>query len=336
MHSNGSSDLDSSRLEAVVLDVGHGNACVVIDGERCALVDVRDADLVLAEFELSGIRSIEHLILSHADEDHISGAAAILAHDEVPTSTLWFSPDSTKYSATFVDLLTVAADLFRRSKLNVRTNLNVGAGAQLNFGRVELVVLYPDIVSAGVGPTVAAHPLGPISSNGMSAVIKVVLAGEPSLLLAGDVDSRGLEHMIESGVDPNAPVLVFPHHGGLAATNDLKAFASKLVSFVDPKFVVFSLGRSRFNNPQIDVMMGIREAQPSIRVACTQVSRRCHHGLIPADDDHLADRPARGRGLGACCAGSIVVRRTESGVEWHPNASGHADFVRRLDSPLCK
>ncbi|MEV0987129.1 MBL fold metallo-hydrolase [Streptomyces sp. NPDC049949] len=316
----------------MVLNVGHGNCSFIHDGSTSVVVDVPNALPLLGAMASSDADVIEHLILSHADNDHIKGAAALMAHSEVVVKSLWVNPDSTKLSDAFLDLLTVAADRQSRGLLNVRTNLNVGADGLLDIRRIGVRILHPGIVWAGIGPTGKDHPSGPISSNGMSAVVRIELDGQPAVLLPGDLDSKGFSEMRKAQVDMKAPVLVFPHHGGRSGAPDNRAFAADLATAVKPRLVIFSHGRTHFMNPRKEIIDGIRDALGSdVQIACTQISRACHEKelpLISAQGDLLSGQTA--------CAGSVRVTRTDDGILWEPHASRHAQTIDVLESPLCR
>ncbi|WP_159040085.1 ComEC/Rec2 family competence protein [Streptomyces sp. XY533] len=316
----------------MVLNVGHGNCSFIHDGYSSVVVDVPNAIPLLGAMASSNADVIEHLILSHADNDHIKGAAALMAHSEVVVKSLWVNPDSTKFSDAFLDLLTVAADRQSRGLLHVRTNLNVGADGLLDIRRIGVRVLHPGIVWAGIGPTGKDHPSGPISSNGMSAVVRIELDGEPALLLPGDLDSKGFNEMVKAQVDMKAPVLVFPHHGGRSGASDNRAFAADLAAAVEPRLVIFSHGRTHFTNPRKEIVDGIRDALgDGVQIACTQISRACHKNelsLAVVGSDPLSGQTA--------CAGSVRLTKTDDGILWEPHASRHAQTIDALESPLCR
>jgi beta-lactamase superfamily II metal-dependent hydrolase len=318
--------------------VGHGNCAVIRDRELSAVVDAPKTRVLPDSLDRHGVRFIQHLLLSHADEDHIGGAEALLGHPKLRVSTLWVNPNSRQYSATYIDLLTVARDKQLRGELQVCTNLNTGAGDSLSFGRVGIQLLHPDILFAGIGPTTGDHPLGPISSNGMSAVVRVLLDGTPAVLLPGDLDARSFAAMQDRCIDVTAPVLVFPHHGGSTRGGDDRGFARGLCEAVRPELVVFSLGRQRHRNPLPDVVAGIRDAAPSAHIACTQLSRRCHAAeQTPASHSHLLDLwPAAGHKTSSCCAGTILVRRNIDGIAYEPLRQRHQAFITsNVAAPLC-
>ncbi|WP_189765539.1 ComEC/Rec2 family competence protein [Streptomyces xanthochromogenes] len=322
----------SIQLSAQILNVGHGNCSFIYDGPSGVVVDVPAVVPLLEAMDRVGASTVDHLILSHADNDHIKGAAALMAHDEVTVKALWANPDSTKLSEAFIDLLTVAADRHQRGLINVCTNLNVGANGALNCARIGVRILHPGILWAGVGPTNGKHPLGSITSNGMSAVVRIELDGSPAVLLPGDLDAKGFAEMQRVGVDMAAPVLVFPHHGGRSGAADNREFARELARAVQPELVIFSHGRSSFLNPRKEIIDGIRDALGSkVRIACTQVSRTCHASALPSSISN-----EQGTYSKLACAGSLSITATSRGISWSPGVSRHSATVDSLESPMCR
>ncbi|MEU2318552.1 ComEC/Rec2 family competence protein [Streptomyces althioticus] len=282
---------------------------------------------------------IEHLLLSHPDEDHIGGAARLLADPDVSIANFWCNPSAIQDTETYLDLVEQAALREDQRMTRYRSNLNVGAREDLNFERVGIEVLHPDMRLAGVGQASRSHKRGEVPSNRMSAVLRVSLAGTPAVLLAADIDDKGFESIVSRGVDLRAPVLVFPHHGGSAKGGDDRAFARRVCEQVQPEFVVFSLGRHKYKNPLPEVLAGVRDAVPSARIACTQVSRHCHSRLATIEPAaHLSPTwPSAGKAKGDSCAGTIVVRAKSGGeISYDPTQDQHTQFlIERLDTPRC-
>ena len=65
----------------LVLDVGQGDAVLLLqDGEAC-LIDTGtadSADILLADLDELGIESLRYLVLTHPHADHTGGARAVL------------------------------------------------------------------------------------------------------------------------------------------------------------------------------------------------------------------------------------------------------------------
>lgn len=326
-------------LEVIIVDVGHGNCAIVRDGLTSAIVDIPRGKPIVSALVDNKCHRIEHLLLSHPDEDHIGGAARLLADPDVSITNFWCNPSAIQDTDTYLDLLEQAALREDERKTRYRSNLNVGAREDLNFERVAIEVLHPDVRLAGVGQASRKHKLGEVPSNRMSAVLRVSLAGKPAVLLAADIDDKGFDSIVSRGVDIEAPVLVFPHHGGSAKGGNDRAFAKKVCEQVKPRLVVFSLGRNKYRNPLPEVLAGVRDAVPTAHIACTQLSKNCHsRDSIPGNAAHLSSKwPSAGMAKGASCAGTIVVRATEHGdISYDPSQSQHSQFViQNVDVPRC-
>ncbi len=326
-------------LEVVIVDVGHGNCAIIRDGLRSAIVDIPRGKPVISALTDNKCHRIEHLLLSHPDEDHIGGAARLLADPDVSIANFWCNPSAIQDTDTYLDLVEQAALREDERRTHYRSNLNVGAREDLNFERVAIEVLHPDMRLAGIGQTSRKHKRGEVPSNRMSAVLRVSLGGRPAVLLAADIDDKGFDAIVSRGVDMEAPVLVFPHHGGSAKGGDDREFARKVCEQVKPQLVVFSLGRHKYKNPLPEVLAGVRDAAPTAHVACTQISKHCHsRDSVSGNSAHLSPSwPSAGRAKGESCAGTIIVRANESGeISYDPSQSRHSQFIiQNVDGPKC-
>jgi competence protein ComEC len=145
----------------VVLDVGHGLAMLVETHNFVLLFDAGPTapsgfdsgeELVLPALAASGRRRLDRLVVSHADNDHAGGAAAIVA--AFPQVDVLKGPD-------------VAA-------LEGRTCTR---GQQWEWDGVRFTILHPDLDFSARG-------------NESSCVLKIE-AGSSSLLVTGDIERRG-------------------------------------------------------------------------------------------------------------------------------------------------
>lgn len=292
--------------EVRVLDVGHGNCCIIRSAGAVAIVDAAPGSVLEDSLRALGEDRVDHLLLSHADADHYAGAISLLSLPDMSCGTLWLNPDATKATELLGDLRAFAYYRHQQGDLQVATNLNVGA-PPISIGEFTIRVIAPDIYLALIGPVGAEHPSGPITSNEMSSVLRVEVDNRGVMLLPGDLDDQGLWRLIEQGTDMSADVLVFPHHGGKSGGDD-RAFAERVGRAVMPETVVFSMSRSHFSNPRQEIVDGLREAVSSARIGCTQLSKNCAPADPPAGVNLDHTIPSAGQARGVCCAGSMVFR----------------------------
>ncbi len=284
-----------------VLDVGHGNCAVVRSDEGLVVVDAGPGSTLLEFLDAAGIYKIDAIYLSHADHDHIGGAIAVLSADRFRVGCVHVNQDSFKDTGTWSSLK-VALGL-NQAKLAV--GLASGGRDDLTLGRVKLCIVSPPahLVLEGVG-SFDRHGKR-ITTNTLSASVRIDFDSVPAILLAADIDAVALANRT-SDSDFRAPILVFPHHGG-AANSSGDEFVRLVCELVQPKSVVFSIGRGKFGTPRPEVITALRAHNPNVNIACTQLSEHCCAVLPNEHPVHLQPLAAAGRPARKCCAGTMVV-----------------------------
>ncbi|MFQ6225919.1 ComEC/Rec2 family competence protein [Nocardia sp. NPDC002869] len=325
-------------LSATILDVGHGNSAVVRDGDLSAVIDAAPGDIVLRELERVQAKRIEHLVISHSDQDHAGGGPKVLLDDARTIGTVWFNADARKNTRIWRRLLHAVHTRVSRGGCDGHQMLHTEIPQTLRCGRARLEVCHPSILMAGTGPTKESEDFGRLDTNTVSIVIRVHLDERPAVLLAADMDAKALDHIRSHGRDLAAPVLVFPHHGGLPGSADPETFANTLTELVAPELVIFSIRSGpRPANPNHGIVMGVRRAAPKAHIACTQLSVHCHDKDHLVSEGHLAVLPADGRRSGRACVGSVMITSTPQGLVLDPPLARHREFVDAgVSTPLCR
>jgi competence protein ComEC len=206
--------------ELAFLDVGHGDAVLVRASRRAWLVDAGtrapDFDaghsVVLPALRALGVRRLDALALTHADLDHVGGAAAVL--ESMPVAELGLTRE-TLAAAALRQVRRAAA----RRGVAVRI---VAAGDSLGAGGLELLALWPE------------PALRPPTTNAGSLVLRAASA-RSCALLSGDAPAA-----VERALAPvlgRCDVLKLGHHG--SATSSDPGFLAAL----DPVVAVASAGR---------------------------------------------------------------------------------------------
>jgi competence protein ComEC len=209
-----------------VLDVGNGLAVVVRTSHHALVYDTgpgwnADADsgsrIVVPFLRGEGIRTVDGVIVSHADDDHSGGAISIAA-SRAPS---WLLSSLRPGDAVHV--------AFERS-------VRCEAGQAWIWDGVAFAMLHP---AAGI-----YDEAGRRKENDRGCVLKVSTASAAALL-AGDVEARAENEMLARDASAlRADVLVVPHHG--SKTSSTGAF----IAAVAPRYAIFSVGyRNRFNHP---------------------------------------------------------------------------------------
>jgi competence protein ComEC len=329
--------------ELIILDVGHGNCALIKHGSEAIIIDAPAKPIVARALDELGITSIHSLIISHADNDHLSGAIPLMMNDDRPIQHVYVNPDD-RDSAAWHDFRT-AVGTVRRSKrgITVHTSLNMEEPQELKINETTLTVLHPS-PELCLATTAGVHTDGRrVNANYMSAVVLVEHDGERICLLAADSDKYSLDLMLEEKTNLRAPVLIFPHHGGRAGQNtDNREFAKQLVSAVQPSLVLFSLGRGSHGTPRAEIVLGVREAMAGTvpYIACTQLSRNCCNDSPPSKSpQRLLDKNSDGYAKDNCCAGTISIPLEKKGWETVISSltMNHGSFVaKEVPGSLCR
>lgn len=223
-----------------VLSVGSGAATLVADpGSHAALFDVGtihnfDAGQTAVQAARAlGVHKLDLLAVSHANFDHYSGAATVLAG--LPTQRLVTNPylvraaDDEPAVRRFLQMLPECAPAFTVWQ----------AGQHVPFGNVSLEVLWP--------PPDLGQCWEP---NDRSLVIRLSAYGR-SVMIPGDIEDAALRSLLErhadGQVDLRADVLIAPHHGAVVRGDTAAFYAA-----VRPQVVVNSSGRER---PKLTAML---------------------------------------------------------------------------------
>lgn len=322
-----------------VLDVGHGNSAVLADEQGIVVVDAGPKAGLLQYLHDHGISKIDVMLLSHADLDHIGGLIGILASDTVYVECVRLNTDSLQGSAEWDDLLYELDCAAHEGKIDFNTSLTSSDSGIFDRGDISIEILGPSLYLSGRGPGQRYRgSSGPrLTTNSISAVIRISKNDRPIALLPGDLDDIGLYDLICHEVDALAPVLVFPHHGGLPGkTVDAAAFATRLCEAVKPDTVLFSIGRSKKGRtPRPEIVSAVRACSSEVRVACTQLSSQCADSVPRMNPSHLNDAFAKGREKRKCCAGSFVIELLENRLS--PAYSDHQAFIEsEAPTALCR
>ena len=227
--------LPPGELELRVFDVGQGDAILLRFGERALLVDAGPdpqtaRQVLLPRLARLGVDRLDGLVLTHADADHIGGAADILG--ALPVTTLWMSEPEQDHP-----LLSVIEAAAAR------------AGSRIERPRDGAVLQWHPAVSIQVR-FAAADVAG--GDNNQSMVLHVRY-GDADFLLTGDIERAAERALVSANGGLEADVLKVAHHG--ASTSSSPEFLAS----VKPQVAIISAGLGNaFNHPRDDVLRRLR------------------------------------------------------------------------------
>jgi beta-lactamase superfamily II metal-dependent hydrolase len=307
-----------------ILDVGHGNCAILEHGQRTVVFDCGPKTGLLEYLTSRGVQVLDLVLISHADEDHIAGLIAVLASGLFEVKCVRLNTDSLKGSAIWDDLAEELSFRQRNGVLDFRPSLTDADNGAFDAAGIKIEILGPTTYLATKGPGSQDFYNRKITTNSISAVIRLHFNGVPTVLLAGDMDKIALDEVERAGRVMNAMSLIFPHHGGRAGGN-MTSFSQRLFELVSPSQVFFSIGRGLHGTPLPQVIAQAR-ARQGLYVACTQLSKRCAAADLNGISQHIGPAFATGRNSNSCCAGSVVIALA-NGTVTEPQQQAHQDFI---------
>lgn len=217
------------------IDVGQGLAVLAQSGGQNLLYDGGSrshSDELISYLQQQNVDTIDYMISSHYDEDHLGGlveclnqfsVSEILGSDYVHTSELFNQ---------FMNTATANALIVQYPEV----------GDTYTFGTGEFTVLAP----SGINPD---------DSNNNSVVIKLT-NGSNSFLLTGDAEETSEQDMISTGRDLDCNVLCLGHHGSASSTS------WDLLEATTPEYAVISCGADNsYGHPAAETMQKLQDME---------------------------------------------------------------------------
>ncbi len=217
------------RLHVSFLDVGQGDAILIESPSgHQILVDGGPSPAAVTFALGKGLpfwdRSLDLVVLTHPQEDHLAGLIGVLERYQVGLLLDSGEECAGEACQRFWELLEVKEIPNRKAEAGMRVELGDGVGMEVFHPPPELL--------RGTGSDV----------NNNSVVLKVTM-GRASLLLTGDIEEVGERALLASGQPLRSLVLKAPHHGSATSLNP------RFLREVSPQLVIISVGENRFGHP---------------------------------------------------------------------------------------
>lgn len=240
------------KMAVHFLDVGQGLAIFAQCDGMNLIYDGGDKSTsseVVAYLKNMGVETIDYLISSHYDSDHVSGLIGCLNAFDVANV---ICADYVHESKTYESFISTVEEKGLAMQ-------HPAVGTEFAFGSGKFVILAPEEFDDD-------------ESNANSVVIRLI-HGENSFLITGDAEYSSEEAMCNSGLDIESNVLVPGHHGSATATS--WDFLMQVV----PEYAVISCGEGNsYGHPHEETM----EKLESMEV---QVYRTDKQGYISVVSD---------------------------------------------------
>ncbi|MFH0750153.1 MAG: MBL fold metallo-hydrolase [Candidatus Gottesmanbacteria bacterium] len=234
------SHLPDGKLHIIFCDVGQGDAAyIMFPGGRDMLIDGGPGGQTpkvlgcLARYMSIFDRTIDVVILSHPEEDHMGGVSEIVKRYTVGT---FVRSDVSNTTEGFKNIQRIIKEKQIKERI-------VAAGETIAIGSSELSVLWPN--KQNVASTTKTNVLGVSNINDASVVLKLSY-GMFDAVFPGDADSHIDEALIKRPLmeTDGIEVLKVPHHGSKTGMTD--GFLSWLGKI---NLAIISVGKNSFGHP---------------------------------------------------------------------------------------
>lgn len=216
-----------TELMVKFVDVGQGDACLLVCGGEAMLVDGGTADggaNLGQELRDMGILRLKYVVNTHPHDDHVGGLCAPVAEMSVGAAYSSAVDYDQNYFARFKRLL-------KQRGVELGT---LEAGDELKLGGARVHVLAP------------REDLNDINEN--SIVLRVVHGGN-TFLLTGDAGKPEERTMLAARAPLDSDVLKVGHHGSNGSS------CEEFLEAVSPDWAVISLGADNdFGHPHDEVL----------------------------------------------------------------------------------
>jgi competence protein ComEC len=227
---------DFTRQKFLVVDffdVGQGDsAFIVTPGGRQILIDGGPDNSVLEKLGDNmpfWDRTIDLIILSHPEKDHLTGLIEVLKRYKVE-NILWTKIE--RNTAEYQEWI----DGIKKEGARV---IIAQAGEKIKIGKLEINILNPleDLENQELE-----------DSNDSSVVAKLIY-GEKSFLFTGDISGKIEASLTEDLTQIDSDILKVSHHGSKYSTSD------EFIKAVSPQIAVIEVGKDNsYGHPTQDVL----------------------------------------------------------------------------------
>lgn len=227
------------RLHVIFLDVDQGDAILIVtpSGQRILVdggPDPVEAVRVLNDHLPFWDRSLDLLVSTHTDEDHLAGLVGIIQRHSIGTVVEGVPGSSPLYLRW--------QQALEEKSIQPITVLR-GASIQLGDG-LTLNVLNPPVDSNSSSDR---------NSNNQSVVLRLQY-GEVSFLLTGDIEEEVELELLREGYDLSSTVLKVPHHGSRDSSSPF------FLRAVNPTVAIVQSGEeNRYGHPHQDVIERLKK-----------------------------------------------------------------------------
>ena len=238
-------------LEINMIDVGQGDSIFVRTPENTTyLFDGGSSDIknvgkyrIVPFLKASGVRTLDYIVVSHLDADHINGIMEIIVDDnlfyiDIKNIVL---PKIKEKEQVYISL----EDAIKSKGINI---LYVSAGDEFGDESVAMKCLHP------------AQNFPYTTRNGYSTTVSLNYKNF-DMLFTGDLETDGEDAMIIKKLLKDIDVLKVAHHGSMYSSQQ------KFLDIIKPEIAIISCGiKNSYGHPHQELINRLKSKKSEIYI----------------------------------------------------------------------
>lgn len=232
----------SNKLKVTFFDVGQGDSILIeTPNHNKIVIDGGPDNSVLAKvgryFSFYD-RTVDILIITHPDSDHLAGAVEIMKNYDVGLIIVNGKDCASSLCGEFEKIV---------QQKNIKV-VSAAKGQEIDLGDgVKMDILLPE-------KNAFVESMAGKQDDNNSSIISLLSFGADSFLFTGDAEIKEELALIDIFPDLKADVLKVAHHGSKNSANQL--FLDK----INPMYSVISVGaKNRYGHPHIETIEALKK-----------------------------------------------------------------------------
>ncbi|MFJ7849398.1 ComEC/Rec2 family competence protein [Peribacillus sp. NPDC097206] len=234
-----STEAAASNVKVHFINVGQGDSILIQTGNENILIDAGGkgkGDDVVAYLKKQKVKTLNAVVSTHPDADHIGGLAYVINNLKVKAV---YAPKVSHTTQAYKDFLKAVKK----------------KGLKIKKAKTGVVITTK-------AKNTSLKFLAPVKDykkdlNNWSAVL-LLKHNKKSFLFTGDAEEKSEKDMLAKKVVPSVDVLKVGHHG--AKTSSSSAFIKK----AKPKYAIISVGKNRYGHPTSTVVKRLNSIKAKI------------------------------------------------------------------------
>jgi competence protein ComEC len=214
---------DSTTTTITTIQVGHGASHIIQNNKHAVVIDAgsrNNIDIgftkIIPTLQKTNVQTIDLLLITHADLDHIAGIPALM--DAVPIHTIGLTTQAVK-NAT--DPLHIILRMAEARGIQIQT---VSKGTTIMVGELVFKIISPNTKK-------------PYTTKNATSLVVQLTTNSKQVLFTGDIDEHTIRSLDTSLLTPD--IVELPHHGQWSKESQL------FIDSLCPKIVLQSTNKTR-------------------------------------------------------------------------------------------